>query len=215
MNTTDIDIYADKPEVTLDYMIEVMKAANAGQPLQFTFNDRKKWLDLPLGSCIWDWPTVLYRINPSCRPSPIASGHNPDKLTEEQVGVKHGRRLLTPEEINSREHRTDIKIWTSKGWLYNCCGDSHCHTYCTNRPVGYFLPKKKAKVPLKVEDLPGLCWIKWPTWPTLFRLVIARDEDSIMTMGSPTYSMLDLALDDILYSSDCKNWFPCYKEIEV
>lgn len=64
-----IDIYADNPEVTLEYMIAVMQAAKAGGTVQW-----KRTTDALYGfwentKCPnWDWLATKYRISPDFRP---------------------------------------------------------------------------------------------------------------------------------------------------
>lgn len=70
MNT--VDIYADNPEVTLEYMIAVMQAAKAGGTVQW-----KRTTDALYGfwentKCPnWDWLATKYRISPDSRPKKI------------------------------------------------------------------------------------------------------------------------------------------------
>ena len=74
--------------------------------------------------------------------SPIAQGHNPAKLTEVQVGVAAGWRLLAREEIATRESTTDIAAWVwSNRWTSPWRGSCGACTYRTKKPPGYFLPK--------------------------------------------------------------------------
>lgn len=60
----------------------------------------------------WSWGFYRYRI---AAPK-IAKGHNPDRLTEEQVGVKDGWRLLEPEEIAIRDNTPLIECWDGTFW---------------------------------------------------------------------------------------------------
>lgn len=84
----------------------------------------------------------------------IAGGHNPQKLTEDQVGVKDGWRTLTLEEVKARRdakstvdiqclvHSFDTASW-SKGSASGCVGDELNLTYRTKKPAGFYLPKPK------------------------------------------------------------------------
>lgn len=82
-------------------------------------------------------------------PSPIAPGHNPDRLTEAQVGVTEGWRLLAPEEVRDRtpveqaDASRDQAAWSGAkdGWDSGYAGLMQCFTYRTKQPPGYFLPK--------------------------------------------------------------------------
>lgn len=104
------------------------------------------------------------------QPAPkIALGHNPAGLTEEQVGVADGWRLLAPEEIMHRAATPDIQARVGEGtpvrWVGNYRGDYALITYRTKKPAGYYLPMKSetrspepaAKPPVQQEEikLPG------------------------------------------------------------
>lgn len=75
--------------------------------------------------------------------SRIAKGHNPDRVTVEQVG--NGWRLLGIDEIYERSETNDIQLrdvmknnWNGQGW----CGSDVTGTYRTRKPKGFFLPKE-------------------------------------------------------------------------
>ncbi len=92
-----------------------------------------------------DVSATLTKIKDACA-SPLAQGHNPDKLTEEQVGIKDGWRLLTEDERVERARQTDdsdqLQTWSRPHhWLtgrWN--GNSQTCTYRTLKPAGFFLP---------------------------------------------------------------------------
>lgn len=97
-----------------------------------------------IASPLWAWDNgTRYRI---AAPK-IAKGHNPDGLTEEQVGINYGWRLLEPEEIAVRDNTPLIEGWDGTFWSnghgIGYCGNSDRNTYRTKRPPGYFLPKKQ------------------------------------------------------------------------
>jgi len=80
----------------------------------------------------------------------IAGGHNPQCLTNKEVGVKDGWRLLTEEEIHFRNknhknlHSHNIEmvfIWNGKfkSWHKNACGNVINYIYRTKMPKDYFL----------------------------------------------------------------------------
>lgn len=85
-------------------------------------------------------------------PSPLAPGHNPDRLTEAQVGVAEGWRLLAPEEVRDRtpveqaDASRDLAAWSGAkdGWDSGYAGLLQCFTYRTKQPPGYFLPKPQS-----------------------------------------------------------------------
>ena len=100
---------------------------------------------------IHDCPThpdklPAYRIAVMQAAPKLAKGHNPNKLTEEQVGVANGWRLLEVDELKSPQEKGTqywsnmlLGVWSPIAG--RCATHSHSETYRTQRPVGYFLPK--------------------------------------------------------------------------
>lgn len=80
----------------------------------------------------------------------IAPGHNPDRLTVEQVGK--GWRLLSAAEQaarrrlfydEGRQTTIHIQLWNGAAWdSSSWTGRNAETTYRTSKPPGYFLPKK-------------------------------------------------------------------------
>lgn len=152
MNTPDTNTVKGK--------IAVMTAAAAGKKIERRLRDAAlnsglQTLWQPTSSLSWNWHNYDYRV----APSPIAPGHNPDQLTEEQVEVKFGWRLLTEEEIGERPPTFDIQLYTARGWATDkVSGDVRDYTYRTRRPPGFFLPKPAPKLrPISAKD-----WEKYP-----------------------------------------------------
>ncbi len=114
-----------------------------------------EWNPNPLGRTQADYSKLPEGVNLRCfvgpnpgvfstAPSPIAPGHNPDRLTEAQVGVADGWRLLAPEEVwPGRGARIDLDMWSSPQgmWLVGGSGASAVVTYRTKQPPGFFLPQ--------------------------------------------------------------------------
>lgn len=85
------------------------------------------------------WKTFRYRI----KAPKLAEGHNPDKLTEYQVGVSEGWRLLALEEIAARSTTRAIECWDKVEWnAWGYAGSDPQSTYRTKKPVGFFLPSE-------------------------------------------------------------------------
>ena len=106
-----------------------------------------------------DGNIVLRLVEPRGATSPLAKGHNPAKLTEEQVGVEDGWRLLAEDEIDPRRGAQEgLECWNErhpeKCWTWNInltwAGNSTDDTYRTKRPVGHFRP---APVGVAVADI--------------------------------------------------------------
>lgn len=151
MNPIDIYNYPSGPDVTvkdvLDYQIAVMQAARDGATVEIEVGPGY-WEPLFYTTSVhWNWGAVKYRIA-----SKVAAGHNPHRLTEQQVGVSEGWRLLAPGEIG--EHEKDdapgeIECWVApaKRWngVRNHGWDSE-ETYRTKAAPGRFLPRPDSKV---------------------------------------------------------------------
>ena len=78
----------------------------------------------------------------------IAEGHNPQNLTNEQVGVANGWRLLSYEEIRFRfalekDQTNKIQMWLlcSKHFNLSAQGSHTDYTYRTREPKDYFLKR--------------------------------------------------------------------------
>lgn len=151
-----------------------------------------------------DIEAVLAMLPPE--PSPVCAGHNPDRLTEEQVDVKNGWRLLTEAEIcdyvSLIQWNIGIDVWYGNGPDF---------TYRTKCPPGYFLSKPKQRVPLTAEDLPTVCWIGDENQMQL----VTRIVKSGVYLPDRYLSFEDLINAGFQYSSDRKTRHPCYKEVET
>lgn len=83
--------------------------------------------------------------------SPIAKGYNPHKLTEAQVGVSDGWRLISEEEqrLANDPNKSLTEHWEGDIFLWNTCEDGggffSTDTYRTRQPEGFFLPKPERK----------------------------------------------------------------------
>jgi|GEM_PF-6930625 len=100
----------------------------------------------PAGTPLFDWSFYEYRV---VRPK-IAAGHNPGNLTEEQVGVSDGWRLLTQDEVAGVK-QPGVEYWSHmlREWrpIVSTVGGAHVATYCyrTKAPAGEYLPKPKPR----------------------------------------------------------------------
>lgn len=151
------------------YMVAVMEAAERGEPVECFDSEGgvEHWTPV-LGSARFrSWRNgLLYRI---ARPVPpkaakIAEGHNPDGLTEEQVGVSEGWRLLSGAEVHESDDRCwtdeiELWCWSKKQWdNTKWRGANPEQTYRTKKPAGFFLPKpaaaEKPLVPWTLQTVP-------------------------------------------------------------
>ncbi len=145
--------------------------------------------------------------------SPIAPGHNPDKLTEEQVGVKDGWRLLEWEEIKSisvESKKKGLEFWgiMSLTWKRPDGGPANNDsTYRTrlSREELAALDKPKKRL-IRVEELPPICLVRNGT---LVSLVTSRDSATqYIKVDSDSVSHHISFYKDAEsgWSSDLKNW---------
>lgn len=162
--------------------------------------------------------------------SPIAAGHNPDGLTESQVGVSEGWRLLTEEENEALRRvigRTD-GIEYNKPFLNDACwaagaaGGIPQYTYRTKQPAGYYLPKPKTLTPWTFETCPQVRTLvryirnepPHDVWGTILALKCDHGGKLVCcfheTLAVKSFTEL---LRDYEHSTDSgKTWKPCGTE---
>ncbi len=206
--------------MNINEQIAVMQHFAAGGKIEYQIKDT--WASFVWHSNltpVWDWNNYSYRI---VQPK-IAEGYNPNKLTEEQVGVSEGWRLLSLEEFNALiPNGNDLSELSHSGYdvIWKCGGCGGCNgiNYRTRQYPGYFLPKKKVKVPLEMSDLPVACWVRLKRTPHIHHNVLTIRPEGIKILGGIQsildYSFQELMDDNFEYYSFGENWKPCHKEIE-
>lgn len=131
------------PATLLQYKIAVMQAYADGAKLEMRsrYNSAAPWGPATTPPA-FDWLNYRYRI----APPKLAAGRNRSGLTEDEVGVKDGWRLLTEEEhlprrqVESIQYRQRDGTWSHTDAWYTTYEDLR-----TQKPAGYFLPKAPAK----------------------------------------------------------------------
>ena len=160
--------------------------------------------------------------------SPIAVGHNPLNLTEDQVECDKGWRLLEEHEIKPsvstrrdelppnvlqmwlpEDERWDLEFWPG--------GNDRSCTYRTllyPADLAKYDIKPKTKQPLTAADFPpGTVVRRADTMMIGWFLVLYVGGLSISVQSRPTLLYTDL-LAQWQYSTDGgKTWLPCYKEV--
>lgn len=143
--------------------------------------------------------------------TPTATGHNPDNLTEEQVGVKDGWRLLDLDEIKPR------KLSVAESWLENIkewsphyySGSSRNITYRTkfSRSKLAALDKLKKRL-IRVEELPAVCWVmEGSSMSNQYLLSYRNNSSNHIGIGGELAHHLSYYKDkNFQWSSDLKNW---------
>lgn len=144
--------------------------------------------------------------------SPIAAGHNPDKLTEEQVGVADGWRLPEWDEIdglNGEKKVSALEYFNLKLTEWHnadvCCAYRK-FTYRTklSREELAALRKTKMRI-IRVEELPPVCWVKTGS---LVCLVVEMDSatQTVKAGGEKPVEIKMLRRLNAGWSSDLRNW---------
>jgi hypothetical protein len=125
--------------------IEVLNAFEAGETIEERNITGGDWY--PADPPSWNFSLCVFRR----KPSPVAAGHNPDQLTEAQVDVKGGWRLLGDGEVPL----FDDEYWCDCVWHKITCYTSNLAkiqnpTIRSSRP----LPPKKVRRVLSASELP-------------------------------------------------------------
>lgn len=213
---------------TLKQKIEVMTAADGGARIQmkpYGLPDNY-WTPAPF-ECTWNWSTLDYRV---AEPE-IAPGHNPDKLTIDQVETHLGWRLLDFDELKDRTRDyNEIQAWRRTNKQWNTIGFKGCHpnlTYRTKLTREQLAaldnpPPPKQHLPLGPEDFPpgNIFWLRHKDWNTNTRTMVTfigaeklRYSAPETGYGEMTYSKL--ADSGYLCSLDGgRTWLPCCKTSE-
>lgn len=183
---------------TLEEKIAVMQWALENPEKDIEYNG----FSLLAKNASWDWCIYNYSIPAKYQ---IAPGHNPDKLTIEQVG--EGWRLLTMEERNawkSRNFTKDIQMWRSmiwddSGWK----GNGLDSAYRTQKPEGYFLPKEPQYRDWTIAEVPLHFWFKSKHSGMIETIERCYpDNDQPFTLSGGNYSPAGLREDWLCTSSN-------------
>lgn len=144
--------------------------------------------------------------------SPIAKGNNPDKLTDEEVGVANGWRLLDEDEIVGvwcgYERLGHVDCWSCGQWQPGNRGICNEATYRTrlSREELAALDKPKKRL-IRVDELPPVCHVKRAGEPW-HEIVSKRDPDNqrIALSGNDWVSTMTALAYHWQWSSDLKTW---------
>ena len=158
MNMYEYPDYLVPAEKYLQWQIDIMNAALKGSTVEVKYRWEGALPSQHPGPRItFNWSDFNYRIVPS----KLAAGHNPRDLTEDQVEVKDGWRLLTKEEVTNRVDFTTkegCQFWSTirRGWEvppFYSVPFYPSDAYRTKKPAGYFLPKPKIAAGHNPRDL--------------------------------------------------------------
>lgn len=228
-NSPAIDIFAENPDCTPQYMLAVMEAAIwHGMPVQL--------LSCPSGRQLtwindlnpdWQWMSGYvirrFRINPSARAqrqkvldgqkaTQFAPGHNPDSLTVSQVG--HKWRLLERDEIKERQWvYAQIEKWRQCAWSCPQAGEDPHSTYRTRLSCAELAALDNPKtVPLTEADLPGVFWVRTSCSPRMY-LPSSVQFDGLSIKDGPLLTWATLSYGNWSWSFDRRTWYPFSKEV--
>lgn len=142
----------------------------------------------------------------------IASGHNPDNLTVDQVGdgwwLPEWEVL---EKISGDQKNAHFEIWFPNDpdhWSVFMTGGptSKTCTYRTRIPraelMALIAPKKRL---IRVEELPPVCWVKDPSSDFVW-MIHGRSEDSCRIYIGGMIKRIRELKDDWQWSTDLKTW---------
>jgi len=202
--------------------IKVMQHFAEGGKVEYRRGDLSPWRQIDNPG--WDWTARQYRI----RQSPIAAGHNPPNLTEDQVECDKGWRLLQEHEIKSNVSTCSnelplnvLQMWLPEDERWDLkFRPSANDRSCTYRTLLYpadlakYDIKPKTKQPLSAADFPpGTVVCRADTMMIGWFLVLYVGGLSISIQSRSTLLYTDL-LAQWQYSTDQgKTWLPCYKEV--
>lgn len=172
----------------------------------------------------WNWKAYNYRI----AQSPIAAGHNPDNLTEDQVECAKGWRLLQEHEIKPdiSTRRNELPHNVLQMWLpederwdleFRPGGNDRSCTYRTllyPADLAKYDIKPKTKQPLTAADFPPGTVVRWADASTdSWFLVLYVGGLSISIQSRSTLLYTDLLAQWQYSINQGKTWLPCYKEV--
>ena len=183
------------------------------------YNKIEKGVWILVSNPSWNWDIYDYRIHQS----PIAAGHNPDKLTEEQVQVVGGWRLLNTEEVKKRNlpPPNAIQLWLQADYSWDnrgqYQGNEPDNTYRTKLTPAELSTYNIQPKPLSAEDFPPGTVIRHKDWN--------KDTYTMVTFAGAEkirYSTSENGRSEITYSSlvdsgylrstdGGKTWKPCHK----
>lgn len=138
----------------IEVNIDALRAFFAGERIEYLSNG--KWIPTLNLTGIEYMP---HRRKPKTE-SQIAPGHNPAKLTVEQVG--EGWRLLDPDEIKDGSALYEIEAWGGIIWLNNLAyvGHVQCRTYRTKLTRQELAALREPYRPYAPGESPVMFWTK-------------------------------------------------------
>lgn len=198
----------------LKEMIKVMQHYDNGGKVEHRLLSATIWH--PIDYPYWDWSTYTYRI----AQSPIAAdGHNPDKVTVDQLEPQHGWRLLAPAEIKERRSvpGNELQMWMITRWnngTYH--GNDKTTTYRTKLSPAELAKYDRNKQPLSAQDFPPGTAITRGQWNNrnhwLAVLMTSSEGVTLAGKGVPFHLPYNALLDDFYSTDNGKTWRPCYKD---
>jgi hypothetical protein len=141
-----------------EWAVEVFWQQDNSRAVLWELGTTCKFLNNQAGVDRVIYPTHWRKVRLLPPPSRLAKGHNPVGLTEEQVGVKDGWRLLGREEIGEGRNETrDIEAWRQTFWgTSGYVGNATVNTYRTRLP--YPVPFKREEPPVLTQVDVRRCW---------------------------------------------------------
>lgn len=192
---------------TLKEQIAIMQAFADGKAVEVRLLPDGPWVVSDReDDIIWNWSAYDYRI---AEPR-IAKGHNPDKLTEEQVGVKDGWRLLEKDEIVPGGLMTShIEAWGIwDGWLRCAFGANQTATYRTKLSKQDLAKERGLWKEPKVE-------IQWPAGTTADDWERVTDQEYVPKDGDLKVWADDGYTEEVDYHHSTATTVANYEDINI
>lgn len=186
--------------------------------------ERRKWIK------VGRRPTK-YKIDHTTQTTRRTRTQLPDFVLEYNMNKDKSEQPIDYIDYNSKEHQLKVfKFWqeTKKfrskstklnydNWIIHSKGNAPSFDDCFEYDV---IPEEKSgtiqKIPLCKDDIPAICWVRFARNRYLETewLVIIINSHGIYRDYSNFLTWNNL-IDNYEYSSDRRDWKPCYKEVFV
>lgn len=96
--------------------------------------------------------------------------------------------------------------------LWGDCGQYFSLDTYHYQPSNYRIAPEPRKVPLTADDIPAVCWVRENDGRTVSYLITSVGDEGVHS-GIGWLGFDTLKAYEYQYSSDRKNWLPCWKEV--
>ncbi len=153
----------------------------------------------------------------------ICVGHNPARLTNAQVQTQDGWRLLDADELKAHGLcGIPVEYWDNR-WIGPCVSYANRRwTYRTKLSraelAALDAPKPVQRVALCADDLPPICWIRFPKSTPTDSCWLVTSVSSLGIFITAVERVHVWRYDQLMseqaeWSPDRRTWTPCYKTL--